>query len=272
MTRAELDTAKVWQGAPLPFSVEEDTWLVLQGPPTQTGKIDPGEATHTRKAGQEVADALKPLTRRNRRQKSDVAQKLVSMCLHELSAALVLERPDLRVETASYIEAVRAVFGGSCAFCARPLGTDTHVEHLDAMNRLRAGLHVAGNVVLACKPCNNAKRNDDQRCTAGKGRSGWDSFLLHDGSHCPPGCPTCKYWASVTPSSEDRGQFLASRLELIRSFRARYDADDRLRCSGQFAERLEAIYREWQVKAAEEAMKFAAEAMPRLTAAPEPSG
>jgi 5-methylcytosine-specific restriction endonuclease McrA len=208
-----------------------------------------------------VPDALKPLTRRNRRQKSDVAQKLVSMCLHEVSAALVRQRPDLRVESTSYIEVVRAVFGGSCAFCAKPLGTDTHVEHLDAMNRLRAGLHVAGNVVLACKRCNNAKRNDDQRHTEGRGRSGWDSFLLHDGSLCPAKCPTCAYWASVSPSAEERRRFLAARLELIRSFRARYEADDCLHCSGQFAKRLEAIYREWQGKAAEEAMKFAAEAM-----------
>jgi 5-methylcytosine-specific restriction endonuclease McrA len=219
-----------------------------------------------------VADSLKPLTRCNRRQKSDVAQKLVSMCLHELSAALVHAQPDLRVEAASYIEMVRAVFGESCAFCARPLGEDTHVEHLDAMNRLRAGLHVAGNVVLACKGCNNAKRTDDQRGTKIKGQSGWDSFLLHDGSRCPPGCPTCGYWTSVMPAAADRRRFLASRLELIRSFRARYHADDRLQCSGQFAERLEAIYREWQEKAAEEAMKFAAEAIPRLAPAPQSSG
>jgi hypothetical protein len=103
-----------------------------------------------------MPDPLKPLTRCNRRQKSDVAQKFVSMCLHELSAALVRERPDLRVETAAYVEAVRAVFGVACAFCAWPLAADTHVEHLDAMNRLRAGLHIAGNVVLACKRTPNA--------------------------------------------------------------------------------------------------------------------
>jgi hypothetical protein len=217
-------------------------------------------------------DPLKPLTRCNRRQKSDVAQKLVSMCLHELSAALVRERPDLRVETAGYIEVVRTVFGESCAFCARPLGKRTHVEHLDAMNRVRAGLHVAGNVVLACEGCNNAKRNDDQRDTGVKGRSGWDSFLLHDGSLCPPACPTCGYWASVMPSAGERRRFLASRLELIRGFRARYQADDRLQCSGQIAEWLEAIYRKWQGTAAEEARKLAAEALPRLAAVPARSG
>jgi hypothetical protein len=220
-----------------------------------------------------MSDPLKPLTRCNRRQKSDVAQKLVSMCLHELSAALVRERPDLRVETAAYVETVRAVFGGSCAFCAQPLAADTHVEHLDAMNRLRAGLHVAGNVVLACKRCNNAKRNDDQRQTRGKGRSGWESFLLHDGSRCPAGCSTCGYWVSVIPSAAERERFLASRLDLIRSFRARYDTDDRLRPSRQVAERLEVMYREWQEKAVDEATQFAAAVMSCLTpTSPKPLG
>lgn len=221
---------------------------------------------------QTMIDPLKPLTRRNRRQKSDVAQKLVSMCLHELSAVLVRQRPELRVETPSYVAAVRAAFGESCAFCARPLGRDTHVEHLDPMNRVRAGLHVAGNVVLACKCCNNAKRNDDQRGKGAKGKSGWDSFLLHDASACRPGCAACGYWASVIPAAEDRKRFLAGRLELIRGFRARYRADDRLRSSAQFAERLEAIYREWQSTAAEEAAEFAADAIPCLAAVSELPG
>lgn len=206
---------------------------------------------------------LSQLGRRNQRQKSDVAQKMVAMCLHELSSQLVRAHPELRVEAASYIEAVRRTFGTSCAFCGLPLPTDTHVEHLDAMNRVRAGLHVAGNVVLSCKRCNNAKRNDDQGRHDGvlDGRSGWDRYLRHDGHPCAAGCTTCAHWRERFPDGGERARHLSERLHLMTAFRAEYRADELSLSRDTIAAKLEDLYRRWQDAAERDTEIFATEAL-----------
>jgi hypothetical protein len=211
-------------------------------------------------------DALQQLRRRNQRQKSDVAQKLVAMCLHELSARIVDQRPDLRVESDAYITAVRSAFGDACAFCAAELGKDTHVEHLDAMNRVRGGLHVAGNVVLACKNCNNQKRNDDRgrHDLELTGESGWDRFLSHDGSLCESGCKSCAYWRELFPRADLRSAHLASRLELLRRFRSQFGADQLAVPARAIVADLEELYRAWQQAAEDATDRFADAAAGRI--------
>src|SRR5438105_3056029 len=127
------------------------------------------------------------------RAKSDVANKLVSMFLHgvsrKISASLEVNVTDLR-----YTDSVVARFSINCCYCGKPLEHDrASVEHPDGMNRFRAGLHIPGNVILACKKCNNEKRRDDQLRELKLADSGWASFLSHDSTHCGHGCKTCTY-------------------------------------------------------------------------------
>lgn len=51
--------------------------------------------------------------------------------------------------------ALLARFDGGCAYCFGPYEAEDHVV---PRNRQHAGLHAWGNVVPACKSCNNAKR------------------------------------------------------------------------------------------------------------------
>jgi len=96
-------------------------------------------------------DTSKYLANATSRAKSDVANKLVSMFLHELSRRLSAEVGG-GVTDPEYTRAVAETFGTGCAYCDRPLEPDrASVEHLDGMNRHRVGLHVAGNVVVSCK-------------------------------------------------------------------------------------------------------------------------
>src|ERR1700730_6231784 len=92
------------------------------------------------------------------------------------------------------------------------------VEHLDGMNRYRAGLHVPGNVLIACKRCNNEKRRDDSLKILLLARSGWESFLSHDGTRCAAPCRTCRYWEGVWEDSAERELRLSANLQRIRSF------------------------------------------------------
>jgi predicted restriction endonuclease len=108
-------------------------------------------------------DSAKLLRKATSRAKSDVANKLVGMFLHELSRKVSSEI-GMRVSDPSYHRAVVETFGHQCAYCERTLETDrAAVEHLDGMNRFRVGLHIVGNVLVSCKRCNNQKRNDDSR-------------------------------------------------------------------------------------------------------------
>src|SRR5437868_6578595 len=90
------------------------------------------------------------------------------------------------------------------------------------MNRYRTGLHVAGNVLVACKRCNIEKRRDDSLKSLTLADSGWESFLSHNGTRCDPSCPTCQYWAAVWNNETERRLRLSENLLRICSFRTAF--------------------------------------------------
>lgn len=108
-------------------------------------------------------DSSQALKKATGRAKSDVANKLVSMFLHEVSRR-ACEAGGESVSNSDYRAAVVNAFGHCCLYCNRELEHDrAAVEHLDGMNRFRVGLHVPGNVAVACRRCNSEKRRDDQK-------------------------------------------------------------------------------------------------------------
>lgn len=166
-----------------------------------------------------MKDPTSQLRRATRRAKSDVANKLVSMFLHDLSRK-ISHKWSIRVDGAEYEARVRHYFSNCCPYCSKPLTpNDAVIEHLDGMNRLRAGLHLPGNVLVACRQCNSEKRRDDQLRVLVLADSGWESFLNHDGTRCSPGCKTCRYWENKWANSLERPQALSSNLARIRAFR-----------------------------------------------------
>ena len=170
-----------------------------------------------------MSDASSQLRRATRRAKSDVANKLISMFLHELSQA-ISQTWKVKIGSSEYVDLVREFFGNLCPYCSCELTVASFViEHLDGMNRLRAGLHVPGNVLVACKKCNNEKRRDDAQKTLTLAASGWESFLSHDKTLCNLACPTCKYWAVRWPDGAQRTQLLNANLQRIRLFRGKFE-------------------------------------------------
>jgi hypothetical protein len=166
-----------------------------------------------------VKDAASQLRSATRRAKSDVANKLVSMFLHELSRRISQKWP-VRVDGDEYEGIVRRTFNNRCPYCSLDLADAVSViEHLDGMNRHRVGLHVPGNVLVACRRCNNEKRRDDSLKVLSLATSGWESFLSHDGARCAPACQTCRYWRSVWEDETERKVRLSESVERIRSFR-----------------------------------------------------
>lgn len=159
------------------------------------------------------------LRRSTGRAKSDVANKLVSMFLHDVSrkacAANGMTVSDLR-----YAEAVLRAFGRSCLYCERELTAAIVpvVEHLNGMNRVSVGLHVPGNVAMACKACNNQKREDDQKLRLAE--NGWESFLSHDGTRCSANCKTCDYWRTRWPDDTHRITALIRARRRVAEFQA----------------------------------------------------
>lgn len=91
-----------------------------------------------------MKDPISKLRSATRRAKSDVANKLVSMCLHELSRR-VSQRWPVRVDSDEYENLVRERFNNRCPYCSRELTIpDSVVEHLDGMNRTAlVALHTA---------------------------------------------------------------------------------------------------------------------------------
>lgn len=212
-------------------------------------------------------DAARHLAAATGRAKSDVANKLVSMLLHEVSRK-VSAFIGVQVADNAYTRAVRDTFGDACAYCSRALEFDrAAVEHLDGMNRYRVGLHVVGNVVVACKRCNNEKRRDDVRPHLKLADSGWESFLLHDGSRCSAGCKTCEYWRVVWPASDaSRKAELSEALTRLRAFRARYSDSTIIaeKARAHLTSVVEKIYRECQIWAATEIARLVHDAIERL--------
>jgi hypothetical protein len=166
-----------------------------------------------------VSDPTSQLRTATRRAKSDVANKLVSMFLHELSRRVSQKWP-IRVDSKEYEELVRKQFNNRCPYCSLDLAeTVSVIEHLDGMNRYRVGLHLPGNVLVACKRCNSEKRRDDSQKVLSLAISGWESFLSHDGTRCAATCLTCQYWKSVWEDEMERKARLSKNLERVRSFR-----------------------------------------------------
>lgn len=169
-----------------------------------------------------MKDPASQLRTATRRAKSDVANKLISMFLHELSRKICREW-GVRVDSEEYIELVRLRFGNRCPYCLRDLlDTTPVIEHLDGMNRYRVGLHIPGNVLVACRRCNSEKRRDDARKTLTLAASGWASFLSHDGINCTETCATCHYWKTIWEDVTERKLALAANLKRIQDFRSEF--------------------------------------------------
>jgi hypothetical protein len=182
------------------------------------------------------------------RAKSDVANKLVSMFLHEVSRKMAAQL-ELSVADAIYAQAVETEFGVQCCYCGRLLEYDrAAVEHLDGMNRFRAGLHIPGNVIVSCKKCNNEKRRDDQIHELKLANSGWESFLSHDSTKCDVGCKTCRYWKTVWPEDKERIKNLKAARDKISDFRLNHQQSIELssRSRDALRQELDQIYRECQ--------------------------
>jgi hypothetical protein len=193
-------------------------------------------------------DTAAYLRRATGRAKSDVANKLVSMFLHDISrklcAHLRLSVADLR-----YAGDVANTFGPNCCYCEKLLENDrAAVEHLDGMNRFRMGLHIPGNVVVACTRCNREKRRDDSAPQLKLAQTGWESFLLHTGEHCASTCKSCGYWSKVWPSVAERIEKMASTTQRIRLFRGRYTSSLEASAKARtfLAAEIEKIYRDCQ--------------------------
>lgn len=206
----------------------------------------------------DVSRALKGATGRA---KSDVANKLVSMFLHEVSRKVCLAG-GMNVSDPRYAESVLGAFGQNCLYCGSELERDrSSVEHLDGMNRFRVGLHVPGNVAMACKRCNNEKRRDDQNPNLMLAASGWESFLSHDARRCASGCSSCAYWASRWPGFDERQNSLAASRERIQQFREPYGRfvawATQARSSIQM--KIETLYRDCQHFATSEIEKLTSE-------------
>jgi hypothetical protein len=200
------------------------------------------------------------LRRATGRAKSDVANKLIGMLLHEVSRKLCGNLA-LGVSDSAYIQAVFKVFGNSCCYCGRALENDrAAVEHLDGMNRFRAGLHIPGNVLVACTHCNREKRRDDSAHQLILAPSGWESFLSHDSTRCNADCLSCAYWKSVWPDSSERSKQLGNARTRILSFRCDYKKFLELNAKARtkLVETMDGIYRDCQ-KFATEAIKHSVE-------------
>lgn len=169
-----------------------------------------------------MKDPTSQLRTATRRAKSDVANKLISMFLHDLSK-VISQNWQLRVDGEEYGSLVRQSFANQCPYCSRDLAaSEAVIEHLDGMNRIRAGLHVPGNVLVACRKCNSEKRRDDALRVLLLAETGWESFLSHDGTRCAASCQTCRYWGTIFPDADERGMRLYENLLRIRVFRGRF--------------------------------------------------
>ena len=172
--------------------------------------------------GSGLTDPTSLLRTATRRAKSDVANKMISMFLHELSRRISRDW-QMKTEGEAYAALVRDWFKNRCPYCGCDLTVCIPaVEHMDGMNRNRVGLHVPGNVIVSCKRCNSEKRRDDSRLVLTLAPTGWESFLSHDGMRCAANCATCNYWTALWPDPEERQKRLSTNLTVLRNFRAEF--------------------------------------------------
>lgn len=198
-------------------------------------------------------DVSKHLGGATMRAKSDVANKLVGMFLHEVSRKITA-KVGMGVRDPRYAQSVSASFGSGCLYCGKALELDrAAVEHLDGMNRFRAGLHIPGNVALSCVRCNREKRRDDQTIVLHLAPSGWESFLSHSGKRCRPNCMNCSYWLAMWPDETERVERLIAGRQRILEFRQIHSEGIRLNDilrPGLIAH-LDEVYRDCQTFATE---------------------
>ena len=214
----------------------------------QHREIATGQQATAREGADMTFDTSAYLRKATGRAKSDVANKLISMFLHEISRRLTSEL-GLSVTDLSYVSTVFDTFGSSCSYCNRFLEEDrAAIEHPDGMNRFRVGLHVPGNVIVACKRCNSEKRRDDSVRELTLAETGWESFLAHDSTRCVENCKTCAYWSLVWPDPTLRAENLTHSRETIAAFRANYPATIQWSAKARpvLREKLEALYRDCQ--------------------------
>ncbi len=69
-----------------------------------------------------MKDPISKLRSATRRAKSDVANRLISMCLHEMSRRISQKWP-VKADGAEYEELVRDSFGNRCPYCFAILRT-----------------------------------------------------------------------------------------------------------------------------------------------------
>lgn len=215
-------------------------------------------------------DTAAYLRKATSRAKSDVANKLISMLLHEFSRRVVATVGQ-SANDPSYARDVASIFGDKCAYCQRVLEPDrAAVEHLEGMNRFRIGLHVPGNVVVSCKKCNSAKRQDDQRVLLSIAESGWETFLSHDGTKCPAGCQGCAYWAAVWPDAHERRSQLEASREKISKFRSLYatSSDWSARTRAAYKDQINILYKACQESANSQIQETADELFKKLAEKP----
>jgi hypothetical protein len=201
------------------------------------------------------------------RAKSDVANKLVSMFLHDLSRKISASLGQ-SVTDAAYTEAVASTFENNCCYCCLPLEEDrASVEHLEGMNRFRLGLHIPGNVIVACKRCNGEKRRDDQLIQLILAETGWESFLSHDSTRCEVVCNTCRYWRAVWPNSAERTENVKDARQKITVFRAQYpkSLEWSYRARTLLRSTVDSLYRECQEFATDQIRKTAEQAFLKLS-------
>ncbi len=147
---------------------------------------------------------------------------MIGMFLHELSRRISREW-QMKTGGEAYAALVRSWFKNHCPYCGCDLTLCVPmVEHMDGMNRNRVGLHVPGNVIISCKKCNGEKRRDDSLRLLTLARTGWESFLSHDGTRCAAKCATCNYWKGVWPEPDERRERLSTNLAALRAFRAEF--------------------------------------------------
>lgn len=213
-----------------------------------------------RKEGGMSFDVAAALRKSTARAKSDVANKLVSMFLHDVSRK-ACAAGGMTVFDPRYTDSVVAAFGHGCLYCGKELVDSVVpvVEHLNGMNRVSVGLHVPGNVAMACRACNNHKRDDDQKLSLAE--NGWESFLLHDGSRCVPACRTCAYWSMIWPEETERVHALSAARHRVLAFQEPYKQFIQWSAGARSVLRvkIELLYRDCQRFATDEIEKLVAE-------------
>jgi HNH endonuclease len=98
------------------------------------------------------------------RARADIANTAVRIFLQEMGKLHDEER-GLHPYRKSDFQVVRDFFGDRCCYCDTAFDerTAAHQDHLIPINRTNLGLDAWGNVVPACRECNNQKQGADWR-------------------------------------------------------------------------------------------------------------